>query len=67
MGKNILLIDKSNPTITVSSLRLQMIHPKLSQVLHVLGLSHEHTGEVVQDGVLQVPGQVGGQNLGEYQ
>ena len=40
-----------------------LVHPILAQVLHVLGLiHHEHTGEVV---LQVVPGQVGGQKLGE--
>ena len=37
----------------------------LAQEHLVLVPSHEPTGEVVLHGVLQVPGQVEGQNLGE--
>ena len=38
---------------------------QVAQVLHVLVLTHEPTGEVVLHDVLQVPGQVEGQNLGD--
>ena len=55
---------ESNPTHCVLSPISDFDHPILAQVHHVLVQSHEPAGEVVLHGVLQVPGQVEGQNLG---
>ena len=57
-------IDVEN-NVLISFYSFQIVHFQNSKFELSLKCGHDNTGEVFLDGVLQVPGQVGGQNLGE--